>query len=101
MTEGHNSGDTDAACRARADRIVRLTEERKGLAEDIKGIYLEEKGAGGDPPVLRQMVKTLMESEEARAERERVQEEADRKLAAFGPLGEAAVAARPKIRAVR
>jgi len=39
------------------DRIERLTEEKKALAEDIKDIFLEAKSAGFDPKVLRQLIR--------------------------------------------
>ena len=43
--------------RSLVDRIERLEEERKGLANDIKDIYAEAKSAGFDPKVLKQLVR--------------------------------------------
>lgn len=88
-TTGHNSGD--ARLRSLLERIVRLTEEKKALAEDIKEVFLEGKSAGYDVKALRLVVREQLESEEARAERARIQAEADLMLAAMGPLGVAAV----------
>lgn len=39
------------------ERIERLEEERKGLANDIKDIYAEAKSAGFDVPVIRRVIK--------------------------------------------
>jgi uncharacterized protein (UPF0335 family) len=38
------------------ERIERLEEERKALANDIKDIYGESKSAGFDPKVIRQLI---------------------------------------------
>jgi len=42
--------------RSIVDRIERLEEERKALANDIKDIYAEAKSAGFDVKVLRQLI---------------------------------------------
>ena len=39
------------------ERIERLEEEKKGLAEDIKDIYAEAKGSGFDPKIVRQVIR--------------------------------------------
>lgn len=38
------------------ERIERLTEERKGIADDIKDIYAEAKSNGFDTKVLRKLI---------------------------------------------
>lgn len=38
------------------ERIERLEEEKKGLAEDIRDIYAEAKGNGFDPKVMRKVI---------------------------------------------
>ncbi|MEO5364058.1 MAG: DUF2312 domain-containing protein [Magnetococcus sp. DMHC-8] len=38
------------------DRIERLEEEKAELGQDIRDIYLEAKGNGFDPKVMRQIV---------------------------------------------
>jgi uncharacterized protein (UPF0335 family) len=43
--------------RSIVDRIERLEEERKALAQDIKDIYSEAKSAGFDVKVLRQLIR--------------------------------------------
>lgn len=51
-------GETVAADRLRSlvERIERLREEQKALADDIKDIYQEAKSAGFDVKVLRQLI---------------------------------------------
>lgn len=39
------------------ERIERLEEERRALADDIKDIYTEAKSAGFDAKVIRQIVR--------------------------------------------
>ncbi len=39
------------------ERIERLEEEKKALAEDIRDVYSEAKGTGFDVKVMRQIVK--------------------------------------------
>ena len=50
------------------ERIERLVEERKALADDIKEIFGEAKAAGFDPKVMRQMIKERAQSPEERRE---------------------------------
>jgi uncharacterized protein (UPF0335 family) len=39
------------------ERIERLEEEKKALAEDIKEVYAEAKGTGFDTKIMRQIVR--------------------------------------------
>ncbi|WP_312312341.1 DUF2312 domain-containing protein [Sphingobium yanoikuyae] len=39
------------------ERIERLEEEKKGLSDDIKDVYLEGKATGYDPKIMRQIVR--------------------------------------------
>jgi uncharacterized protein (UPF0335 family) len=43
--------------RSLVERIERLEEERKALANDIRDIYAESKSAGFDPKVMRQLIR--------------------------------------------
>ena len=43
--------------RAFIERIERMEEEKKAIADDIKEIYAEAKGNGFDTKVLRQIVR--------------------------------------------
>lgn len=39
------------------ERIERLEEEKKGIAEDIREVYAEAKSQGFDPKTMRQVIK--------------------------------------------
>jgi uncharacterized protein (UPF0335 family) len=39
------------------ERIERLEEEKRVLAEDIKEVYAEAKGTGFDPKIMRQVIR--------------------------------------------
>ena len=39
------------------ERIERLEEEKRALAEDIKEVYAEAKGTGFDTKIMRQVVR--------------------------------------------
>jgi len=39
------------------ERIERLEEEKKGIADDIKDVYAESKSNGYDPKIMREIVK--------------------------------------------
>ena len=39
------------------ERIERLEEEKKALAEDIKEVYAEAKGTGFDTKIMRQIIR--------------------------------------------
>jgi uncharacterized protein (UPF0335 family) len=52
---GHNSADD--RLRLLIERIERLEEEKQGIADDIKDVYLEAKATGYDPKIMREIVK--------------------------------------------
>lgn len=57
MTEQPEVGGIAAdKLRSIVERIERLEEERKGLANDIKDIYQEVKSSGFDVPVVRRII---------------------------------------------
>jgi uncharacterized protein (UPF0335 family) len=39
------------------ERIERLEEEKKALADDIREVYAEAKGSGFDTKIMRQVIK--------------------------------------------
>ncbi|MEM8695710.1 MAG: DUF2312 domain-containing protein [Pseudomonadota bacterium] len=39
------------------ERIERLEEEKKGIADDIKDVYAEAKAVGYDPKIMRTVVR--------------------------------------------
>ena len=56
--------------RAFIERIERMEEEKKAIAEDIKEIYAEAKGNGFDTKVLRQIVRIRKQDHAERMEQE-------------------------------
>lgn len=54
---GHNSGTAAAGqLRAFVERIERLEEEKKTIADDIKDVYAEAKGSGFDTKAIRKII---------------------------------------------
>jgi len=58
------------ALKAYIDRIERLEEEKKGVANDIKDIYTEAKATGYDTKIIRKIVSLRRKSKEERQEEE-------------------------------
>ena len=56
--------------RAFIERIERMEEEKKAIADDIKEIYAEAKGNGFDTKVLRQIVRIRKQDASERMEQE-------------------------------
>lgn len=88
--------NTDAQLRSIVERIVKLTEDKRGLAADIAEIKKEAKAAGYDVKALNLVVKHAMEDATQRREREEMEAIAASMEAALGefgssPLGDAAI----------
>lgn len=56
--------------RSIVERIERIEEERKALADDVKDIFTEAKSAGFDPKVIRQVL-AIRKKEPAEVEEQR------------------------------
>lgn len=70
---GHNSGAvSDDRLRLLIERIERLEEEKKALAEDIRDVYGEAKAVGYDAKIMRQIVRLRKMKPDDRAEMEAV-----------------------------
>ena len=87
---GHNGDDR---LRLLIERVERLEEEKKGIADDIRDVYAEAKAVGYDAKIMRQLVRLRKMKPDDRAEMEMV---LDTYKAALGmlydtPLGRAAV----------
>ncbi|MET0370231.1 MAG: DUF2312 domain-containing protein [Sphingobium sp.] len=54
MSEGNVAADQ---LRLLIERVERLEEEKKGIGDDIKDVYLEAKATGYDPKIMRQIVR--------------------------------------------
>lgn len=77
--EGHNSGDRELVLLV--ERIERLEENKKEIADDIKDVYLEAKSKGYDNKTIREIIKLRkLEPDVVREQRMLL----DTYLAAFG-----------------
>lgn len=54
MSEATSS---DEQLRLFIERIERLEEEKKGVGDDIRDVYLEAKSQGYDPKIMRKIVR--------------------------------------------
>ncbi len=61
---------TDDRLRLLIERIERLEEEKRGIADDIKDVYTEVKAVGYDPAIVRQIVRLRKMRPDDRAEME-------------------------------
>jgi len=52
------------------ERIERLEEEKKGVADDIKDVYAEAKATGFDSKIMRQIVRLRKMEKHARDEQD-------------------------------
>lgn len=52
------------------ERIERLEEEKKTIADDIKEVYAEAKGNGYDPKIIRMVIRIRKRDANERAEEE-------------------------------
>lgn len=70
MTEvGGIAGDH---LRSFIERIERLEEEKKAIADDIKEVYAEAKGTGFDVKIMRQLVRLRKMEDHDREEQEEI-----------------------------
>jgi uncharacterized protein (UPF0335 family) len=63
---------TDDRLRLLIERVERLEEEKKGIADDIKDVYAEAKAVGYDAKIMRQIVRLRKMKPEDRAEMETI-----------------------------
>lgn len=81
MSDAH--GVARDQLRSFIERIERLEEEKKTIADDIKDVYGEAKGTGFDTKILREVIKIRKQDKDERAEREAI---LDSYLAALGMI---------------
>lgn len=48
---------TDQQLRQYIERVERLEEEKRGIQDDIKDVYLEAKSQGYEPKIMRKIVR--------------------------------------------
>ncbi|WP_454886107.1 DUF2312 domain-containing protein [Sphingomonas oryzagri] len=65
MSDGNVAADQ---LRLFIERIERLEEEKKGMMDDIKDVYLEAKSTGYDPKTMRVIVRLRKMEKNARDE---------------------------------
>ena len=69
MSEGNAAAEQ---LRIFIERIERLEEEKKGIADDIKDVYLEAKANGYDTKAMRSIVQIRKLERHARLEHESI-----------------------------
>ncbi|AMK19044.1 MULTISPECIES: DUF2312 domain-containing protein [Sphingobium] len=69
MSEGNVAADQ---LRLLIERIERLEEEKKGIGDDIKDVYLEAKATGYDAKIIRQIIRLRKMAPHDRQEMEAV-----------------------------
>jgi uncharacterized protein (UPF0335 family) len=60
--------NSDDRLRLLIERIERLEEEKKGIADDVKDVYAEAKAVGYDPKILRAVIRLRKMKPEHRQE---------------------------------
>ena len=56
------------------ERIERLEEERRGIADDVKDVYAEAKSNGYDPKIMRMVVRLRRMETHSRQEQDAILE---------------------------
>ena len=56
-TPERDASATDNQLRLFIERVERLEEEKKGIADDIRDVYAEAKSRGYDAKIMRQIVR--------------------------------------------
>ena len=70
MSDAH--GVARDQLRSYIERIERLEEEKKTIADDIKDVYGEAKGTGFDTKILRKVIALRKQDKEERLEQEAI-----------------------------
>ena len=63
---------TDDRLRLLIERIERLEEEKKGIADDVRDVYAEAKAVGYDTKIMRQVIKLRAMKPDERSEQETI-----------------------------
>lgn len=74
MTDEPTNGVAAAQLRSIVDRILRLSEERKAIADDIADVYGEAKANGYDTKALKVVVRLSAQDANVRLEFEAIVE---------------------------
>ena len=65
-----DAGATDDRLRLFIERVERLEEEKRGIADDIRDVYAEAKATGYDSKIMRELIKLRAMHPNDRAERD-------------------------------
>ena len=57
MSDGTVAAVSDDQLRLFIERVERLEEEKKGVADDIRDVYSEAKSQGYDTKIMRQIIR--------------------------------------------
>ena len=76
--------------RSFVERIERLEEEKKGIADDIRDVFAEAKGNGYDTKVMRQVIRLRKKDAAERQEEEALLDLYTHALGMAPPIAEAA-----------
>jgi len=71
---GDNSLASDDRLRLLVERVERLEDEKKGVADDIKDVYAEAKAVGYDTKMMRQIIRRRKMNADDRREQDMVLE---------------------------
>ncbi|VWX56706.1 DUF2312 domain-containing protein [Sphingorhabdus sp. 109] len=69
MSEGNVAAEQ---LRLFIERIERLEEEKKGMADDIRDVYSEAKSQGYEPKIMREVIRLRKMEAHDRAERDAI-----------------------------
>ena len=72
MTDTQTNGIAGDYLRSFVERIERLEEEKKVIADDIKDVYAEAKGTGFDVKILRKIIALRTKQPHEREEEEAI-----------------------------
>ncbi len=67
---GDAADSTQVRLKSFIERIERLEEEKKGIADDIKDVYAEAKGTGFDVKIMRKVISLRKMASDDRREQE-------------------------------
>ena len=65
---------TDDRLRLLIERIERLEEEKKGIADDVRDVYAEAKAVGYDTKIMHQVIRLRAMKPDERSEQETILE---------------------------
>jgi len=74
MTYTNTENVTGAQLKAFVERVERLEEEKKAIADDIKEVFAEMKGNGFDTKAVREIIRIRKQDQAERQEAESILE---------------------------